>query len=227
MNMTDDATSAVELRLGEEETIWAAANTLRAWIEKHGVPQALYVDWKNVYKRAPTQREQLRGEEPVTQFGRMCEKLGIAIIAAGSPQAKGRVERNHGTHQDRLIKKMRKRFGHTSRRTCIYSRNICRSTTGDSGRRQRRRRIITVRHRVRQSCGKCSAWRASGLSGTTGWCATTIGYFKYRRRVGSTHRRKARWWFVSGRMDGWRLNIAEESFRGRRSSAQCQECRQS
>jgi hypothetical protein len=109
MNMTDDATSAVELRLGEEETIWAAANTLRAWIEKNGVPQALYVDGKNVYKRAPTQREQLRGEEPVTQFGRMCEKLGIEIIAAGSPQAKGRVERNHGTHQDRLIKKMRRK----------------------------------------------------------------------------------------------------------------------
>jgi transposase len=112
MNMTDDATSEVELRLGEEETIGAAANTLRAWIEKHGVPQALYVDWKNVYKRARTPREQLRGEEPVTQFGRMCEKLGIAIIAAGSPQAKGRVERNHGTHQDRLIKKMkRKKIG--------------------------------------------------------------------------------------------------------------------
>jgi hypothetical protein len=109
MNMTDDATSEVELRLGEEETIWAAASTLRAWIEKHGVPQALYVDWKNVYKRAPTEREQLRGEEPVTQFGRMCEKLGIEIIAAGSPQAKGRVERNHGTHQDRLIKKMRRK----------------------------------------------------------------------------------------------------------------------
>jgi transposase len=109
MNLTDDATSAVELRLGEKETIWAAANTLRAWIEKHGVPQALYVDWKNVYKRAPTQREQLRGEEPVTQFGRMCEKLGVEIIAAGSPQAKGRVERNHGTHQDRLIKKMRRK----------------------------------------------------------------------------------------------------------------------
>ncbi len=109
MNMTDDATSAVELRLGEEETIWAAANILRAWIEHYGVPQVLYVDWKNVYKRAPTQREQLRGEEPVTQFGRMCEKLGIRIIAAGSPQAKGRVERNHGTHQDRLIKKMRRK----------------------------------------------------------------------------------------------------------------------
>jgi hypothetical protein len=99
----------IVIRLGEEETIWAAANILRAWIEHYGVPQALYVDWKNVYKRAPTAREQLRGEEPVTQFGRMCEKLGIKIIAAGSPQAKGRIERNHGTHQDRLIKKMRRK----------------------------------------------------------------------------------------------------------------------
>jgi transposase len=120
MNMTDDATSEVELRLGEEETIWAAANTLRTWIEKHGVPQALYVDWKNVYKRAPTQGEQLRGEEPVTQFGRMCEKLGIAIIAAGSPQAKGRVERNHGTHQDRLIKKMRRKKIGTHEQANVY-----------------------------------------------------------------------------------------------------------
>ncbi len=120
MNMTDDATSDVELRLGEEETIWAAANTLRGWIEKHGVPQALYVDWKNLYKRAPTAREQLRGEEPVTQFGRMCEKLGIAIIAAGSPQAKGRVERNHGTHQDRLIKKMRRKKIETHEQANLY-----------------------------------------------------------------------------------------------------------
>ncbi len=120
MNMTDDATSEVELRLGEEETIWAAANTLRAWIEKNGVPQGLYVDWKNLYKRAPTKREQLRGEEPVTQFGRMCGKLGIEIIAAGSPQAKGRVERNHGTHQDRLIKKMRRKKIGTHEQANVY-----------------------------------------------------------------------------------------------------------
>lgn len=120
MNMTDDATSEVELRLGKEETIWAAVHTLRKWIEKHGVPQALYVDWKNLYKRAPTQREQLRGQEPVTQFGRMCEKLGIEIIAAGSPQAKGRVERNHGTHQDRLIKKMRRKKIRTHEQANVY-----------------------------------------------------------------------------------------------------------
>jgi hypothetical protein len=51
----------------------------------------------------------MRGEEPVTQFGRMCQALGIEIWAASSPQAKGRVERNHGTHQDRLVKKLRRK----------------------------------------------------------------------------------------------------------------------
>ena len=109
MNMVDDATGTVEARLGKEETIWAAVGVLQAWIQKHGVPRALYTDWKNVYKRKATPAEQLRGEVPVTQFGRMCQKLGIRIIAANSPQAKGRVERNHGIHQDRLIKKMRRK----------------------------------------------------------------------------------------------------------------------
>ena len=106
MNMVDDATSTVEVLLGEGETIWAAARVLRQWIGKYGVPLALYTDWKNVYLREPTEKEQLHGKVPVTQFGRMCGKLDIRIIAANSPQAKGRVERGNGTHQDRLIKKM-------------------------------------------------------------------------------------------------------------------------
>ncbi|MBV8816939.1 MAG: ISNCY family transposase [Acidobacteriaceae bacterium] len=109
MNMVDDATSTVEARLGDEETIWAAARVLRQWIDKYGVPLALYTDWKNVYLREPTEKELLHGKVPVTQFGRMCRKLDIGIIAANSPQAKGRVERGNGTHQDRLIKKMRRK----------------------------------------------------------------------------------------------------------------------
>ena len=109
MNLVDDATATTLARLGAQETIWAAAGMLRAWIEKYGVPVALYTDWKNVYVREATEKELLRGEVPVTQFGRMCERLGIRIIAANSPQAKGRVERNHGTHQDRLVKKLRRK----------------------------------------------------------------------------------------------------------------------
>jgi transposase len=109
MNMVDDATSTTLARLGKEETIWAAAGVLQAWIERYGVPRALYTDWKNVYTRQATPAEDLRGVVPVTQFGRMCQKLNLRIIAASSAQAKGRVERNHGTHQDRLIKKMRRK----------------------------------------------------------------------------------------------------------------------
>ena len=109
MNMVDDATSETLARLGAQETIWAAARVLRCWIERYGVPLGLYTDWKNVYVREPNARERLSGEVPRTQFGAMCDRLGIRIIAASPPQAKGRVERNHGTHQDRLIKKLRRK----------------------------------------------------------------------------------------------------------------------
>jgi hypothetical protein len=107
MNLVDDATGTTWSQLHEQETIWAAADVFRAWVETYGVPHALYTDWKNVYVREPTEAERLAGEAPLTQFGRMCRKLGTRIIPANSPQAKGRVERNHGTQQDRLIKKMR------------------------------------------------------------------------------------------------------------------------
>jgi transposase len=107
MTMVDDATSRTLIRFSPAETTWAAAEVLQAWIAQHGLPQALYCDWKNVYQRPPTLNERSRGEVPLTQFGRMCAKLGIRLIAASTPQAKGRVERTHGTHQDRLIKKLR------------------------------------------------------------------------------------------------------------------------
>jgi transposase len=109
MHMVDDATGTVHCQFAEAETIWAAAGLLRSWIERYGIPRALYTDWKNVYVRVATAREQREGTVPVTQFGGMCQKLGIRIIAASSPQAKGRVERAHGTHQDRLVKKLRLR----------------------------------------------------------------------------------------------------------------------
>jgi transposase len=107
MHMVDDATTKALGWFSAEESIWAAVAVLRRWIERYGVPQALYTDWKNVYVRPPNAQERMRGEPAVTQFGRMCAKLGIEIIAASSPQAKGRVERAHGTHQDRLVKKLR------------------------------------------------------------------------------------------------------------------------
>ena len=107
IHMVDDATRTSLATFTAEETTWGVADTLRAWVEKYGIPRALYVDWKTVYLVQPTERQRQEGIVPVSQFGRMCAKLGIELIGANSAQAKGRVERGHGTHQDRLIKKMR------------------------------------------------------------------------------------------------------------------------
>jgi transposase len=108
VTLVDDATGRTHGGFSAQETIWAAVTVLRGWITRYGLPQALYTDWKNVYVRPPTEEERVTGAEPLTQFGRMCAQLGIRIIPASSPQAKGRIERNHGTHQDRLVKKLRR-----------------------------------------------------------------------------------------------------------------------
>jgi transposase len=108
MNMVDDATGKTMGLLAPQETTEAAMTLLRLWIERYGVPVALYTDRKNVYitEREPTVEEQLAGDKPLTAFGKACHKLGIEIIAAHSPQAKGRVERSNGTYQDRLVKEL-------------------------------------------------------------------------------------------------------------------------
>ncbi len=108
MNMVDDATGYTYAQFHKEETTEAAMRMLWEWIEKFGIPKSLYTDRKNVYvtNREATAEEDLAGEEPLTAFGKACGKLGIRIIEAHSPQAKGRVERKNGVFQDRLIKDM-------------------------------------------------------------------------------------------------------------------------
>jgi transposase len=107
VNLVDDATSRGLGHFAEEETTWALADAYRAWVEKYGIARALYVDGKTVYGACARPEQQQRGEEAFSQFRRMCAQLGTELILAGSPQAKGRVERAHGTHQDRLVKKLR------------------------------------------------------------------------------------------------------------------------
>ena len=132
MTMVDDATGRTLLRFGAEETTWAAATILHAWIAAYGVRLAVYTDWKNVYLRAPTNNERARGAAPLTQCGRMCTKLGITLIGAASPQAKGRVARGHGTHQDRLIKKLRLRGIATVDRRVLDAEIFCLETSARS-----------------------------------------------------------------------------------------------
>jgi hypothetical protein len=95
----------------EQETTEGAMRVLWRWIELYGIPRALYTDHKNLYvaHRQPTKDEQLAGRPALSAFGKACHKLGIQIIPAASPQAKGRIERRHGVLQDRLVKELRLR----------------------------------------------------------------------------------------------------------------------
>lgn len=109
MVMIDDATGVRMSYLGKEETTEAAMRLLWKWIKRYGVPRSLYTDKKNVF--VPSEKDvenaRLEGREALTQFGRSCKKLGIKIVRAHSPQAKGRVERSNGVYQDRLVKELR------------------------------------------------------------------------------------------------------------------------
>ena len=109
INMVDDATGTTFARFHRGETTYAAMKTLWDYIELYGIPRSLYVDRDAVFitDREPTIQEELLGEKPLTQFGRASQQLGIRILYAHSPQAKGRVERKNGVYQDRLVEELR------------------------------------------------------------------------------------------------------------------------
>jgi hypothetical protein len=110
MVMIDDATGRVFARFFENESWQSATTVFRDYVRKDGLPRALYVDQHGIYRadREATTHEVLAGKEPQTQFGRAMEELGVELILARSPQAKGRVERMNGTLQDRLVKALRR-----------------------------------------------------------------------------------------------------------------------
>jgi len=109
INMVDDASGTSLCVMAEEETTYACMQALKLWIRRYGIPKELYTDRKNVFvtDRKPTIEEQLSGAEPLTAFGQAISKLGIELIRAYSPQAKGRVERSHGVYQDRFVKELK------------------------------------------------------------------------------------------------------------------------
>ena len=109
MNMVDDATGISYGLFDEGETTQIALRSLFDWITKYGIPNSIYSDYKSLFytKRTTTIEEQLAGKNALTKFGMVCNKLGIEMIYANSPQAKGRVERWNGIHQDRLISELK------------------------------------------------------------------------------------------------------------------------
>ncbi len=109
MGMVDDASNRFYGRFYAYEGVYPAMNCLEGYLRHYGRPRSLYVDKHSTYKtvRNPSEDEMLRGEEAATQFERAARELGIDIIHAHSPQAKGRIERMFATLQDRLVKEMR------------------------------------------------------------------------------------------------------------------------
>jgi transposase InsO family protein len=111
--MIDDATSRLFARFVRHDSTEENMKWLRSYLEKFGRPVTFYTDKASIFQTAEKRKRDEPGVEkdavemPPTQIGRALRELGIAWIPAHSPQAKGRVERNFGTAQDRLVKGMR------------------------------------------------------------------------------------------------------------------------
>jgi transposase len=108
--MIDDATGQVWARFYESEDTAAAFDLFGRYVKRHGLPGALYVDHDSIYvvneSDVQARRRQAADKPALTQFGRAMQELAVGIIAANSPQAKGRVERVNRTLQDRLVKEL-------------------------------------------------------------------------------------------------------------------------
>jgi transposase-like protein len=109
MVMIDDATNTTLARFYPAEDTAAAYDIFERYVRLYGLPAALYPDRDSIYRctREASLEEELTNVGPETQFARAMRELGVEIIPAYSPQAKGRVERRHGLFQDRLVKEMR------------------------------------------------------------------------------------------------------------------------
>jgi hypothetical protein len=111
--MIDDATSRLFARFVRHDSTAENMKLVWSYVEKYGRPLAFYTDKASLFQTAEKRKRDEVGMEkdpkklPPTQIGRALQELGIVWIAAHSPQAKGRVERNFGTAQDRLVKGMR------------------------------------------------------------------------------------------------------------------------
>jgi transposase len=111
MGYIDDATGRPFGRFYSYEGTLPAMDSFKRYIEKFGVPVSIYLDKHPTYKstRKQTIEDELNNIEPLSQFSRAVKELGVDVIYADSPQAKGRIERLFRTFQNRLIKEMRLR----------------------------------------------------------------------------------------------------------------------
>jgi hypothetical protein len=106
----DDASGKVPRAFfAQAESSWGYLRLFCDIFKHHGLPQSIYADRHSAFwtDREPTLDEQLINKRPSTEVGRALDELGVTLILAGSPQAKGRIERLWGTFQDRLVSELR------------------------------------------------------------------------------------------------------------------------
>jgi transposase len=111
MGYIDDATGRVFGRFYEYEGTIPAMDSFKRYIQEYGLPLSVYLDKHTTYKSTakPSIEDELNNAKPLSEFERALKELGVEVIHANSPQAKGRIERLFGTLQDRLVKEMRLR----------------------------------------------------------------------------------------------------------------------
>ena len=111
MGYIDDATGIPFARFCPYEGSLTAMGSFKDYIKKHGIPLSVYLDKHTTYKstKKRTIEDDLNNIDPLSQFGRALSELGVELIHANSPEAKGRIERLFETFQDRVIKEMRLR----------------------------------------------------------------------------------------------------------------------
>lgn len=109
MGYIDDANNKVYARFYEYEGTIPAMDSFKRYIKKYGIPSSVYLDNHSTYKSQAKARieDELRGRDPMSEFERALEELGVRVIHAQSAPAKGRVERLFKTFQDRLVKELR------------------------------------------------------------------------------------------------------------------------
>lgn len=102
----DDATGEItKASFADNEGVIAVFTFWKDYVETKGKPKHLYLDKFSTYKI--NHKKAVDNHELLTQFQRAMQQLGITLIPANSPQAKGRVERLNATLQDRLVKELR------------------------------------------------------------------------------------------------------------------------
>lgn len=109
MGCIDDATNNIYGRFYDYEGAIPAMDSFKRYARRYGLPQSVYLDRHSTCKSTarPTIEDDLADRKPMSQFERALKEIGVKVIHAMSPQAKGRVERLFKTLQDRLVKEMR------------------------------------------------------------------------------------------------------------------------